>query len=83
MRIETRNKIHFNQQLETNKLSYYMRNMQVRSISSKPLTNINIYKQVYNDIKSNPGYMTKGSDGNTLDGMSIKMLEKLAMEVAT
>ncbi len=35
----------------------------------------------YNKIKSNPGNMTPGSDGSTLDGMSIRILEQLSGEL--
>ena len=31
----------------------------------------------YNNIQSKPGNMTAGSDGNTIDGMSLKRIEKL------
>lgn len=56
---------------------YCPRHIQTRSISSKPLTDIDVYKKAYVKIKSKPGNMTKGSDGETLDGMSISKLTKL------
>ena len=48
-----------------------------RYFSSQQLKDLNIYKEAYNKMKSNPGNMTKGTDGETLDGISINKLSKL------
>ena len=73
----TRNQLHYIPLLRTNVVGYYRRPALSRSISSKPLTNIEIYQQAYHIIKSNPGNMTPGVDKMTLDGMSIKRLTNL------
>jgi len=73
----TRNQLHYIPLLRTNVVGYYRRPVLSRSISSKPLTTIEIYKQAYHIIKSNPGNMTPGVDKMTLDGMSIKRLTNL------
>jgi hypothetical protein len=50
-------------------------------ISSKALTDINIFLQALNDIRGNKGAMTPGIDKETLDGMSKKKLEKLQQNI--
>lgn len=81
MTIGARTLIHPYPQLATTKLRHYLSPLQIRTITSKPLTDIALYKAAYNNIKSKPGYMTKGTDGNTLDGMSLKLLEKLVEDI--
>jgi len=49
----------------------------MRNISSLQLKNLNTYKKAYDKIKSNPGNMTKGTDGKTLDSISLKKITKL------
>jgi len=73
----TRNLLHYTPLLKTNVKGYYLTQAFYRNISSQPLSKIEIYKQAYNLMKSNPGNMTPGTDGNTLDGTSIKTLTKL------
>nr|YP_009364339.1 hypothetical protein [Ophiocordyceps sinensis]ARF03419.1 hypothetical protein [Ophiocordyceps sinensis]QDH07253.1 hypothetical protein [Ophiocordyceps sinensis] len=63
--------------LNTNVKAYYPLQVQTRGISSKALKDIETYKKAYEKMKSKPGNMTEGSDGNTLDGMSLIKLEKL------
>lgn len=63
--------------LKTKVEAYYPLHIQNRRISSKPLQDIEVYKKAYYKMKSKPGNMTPGSDGNTLDGMSLKRLEDL------
>lgn len=41
------------------------------------LYNADMFLLAYNNIQSKPGNMTAGSDGNTIDGMSLKRIEKL------
>ena len=41
------------------------------------LYNADMFLLAYNNIYSKPGNMTAGSDGNTIDGMSIDRIEKL------
>jgi hypothetical protein len=69
--------------LRANALSYYSKPVNVfsRNISSKPLHDIEVYKKAYDKIKSNPGNMSPGTDGQTLDGMSIKKLIKIRKRV--
>jgi nicotine oxidoreductase len=63
--------------MKTNVKSYYSRQTFSRNISSKALNNIELYKNAYDIIKSNPGNMTPGTDMQTLDGISIKKLISL------
>jgi hypothetical protein len=65
--------------LRTNVKSYYFHKKPTltRNISSKALNNIELYKNAYNVIKSNPGNMTPGTDKQTIDGISLKKLTKL------
>jgi hypothetical protein len=63
--------------LRTNVKSYYSKPTLTRNISSQALNNIELYKNAYDLIKSNPGNMTPGTDKQTLDGISIKKLTKL------
>lgn len=63
--------------LRTNVKSYYSKPTLTRNISSQALNNIELYKNAYDRIKSNPGNMTPGTDNQTLDGLSIKKLTKL------
>ncbi len=41
------------------------------------LYNADMFLLAYNNIQSKPGNMTAGSDGQTIDGMSLKRIEKL------
>jgi group II intron reverse transcriptase/maturase len=63
--------------LNTKVASYYPPHIQTRRISSKPLQNIEVYKKAYEKMKSKPGNMTPASDSKTLDGISLKKIEKL------
>lgn len=63
--------------LKANVKSCYSKPTLIRNISSKALQNIELYKNAYDAIKSNPGNMTPGTDKQTLDGLSIKKLIKL------
>ena len=63
--------------LKTKIEAYYPLHIHTRIISSKPLQDIEVYKKAYEKMKSKPGNMTPGSNGNTLDGMSLKRLENL------
>jgi group II intron reverse transcriptase/maturase len=63
--------------LRTNVKSYYSKPTLTRNISSQALNNLELYKNAYDLIKSKPGNMTPGADGQTLDGLSIKKLTKL------
>jgi hypothetical protein len=63
--------------LRTNVKSYYSKPTFSRNISSQALNNIELYKNAYDTVKSNPGNMTPGTDNQTLDGISIKKLTKL------
>jgi len=63
--------------LKTKVGAYYPPHIHTRRISSKPLQDIEVYKKAYDKMKSRPGNMTPGSDGHTLDGMSLTKLEKL------
>jgi len=47
----------------------------------KLLTNIELLKHAYNIIKSNPGNMTPGSDNQTIDGMSLKILSEIIRDL--
>lgn len=88
-RTGVRSLIHSTPLLKTNAFNYskmtaYPSNNFISSkrfVSSQPLTQIGIYKKAYDIIKSNPGNMTPGTDGRTLDGMSIKKLEVLMENV--
>jgi group II intron reverse transcriptase/maturase len=42
-----------------------------------------IYIAAYEKIKSSPGYMTEGSDGETIDGFSLKKIDKIIEEMKT
>jgi retron-type reverse transcriptase len=70
-------KIHPFYILRTNVKSYYSKPTLTRNISSQALNNLELYKNAYDLIKSKPGNMTPGTDGQTLDGISIKKLTKL------
>jgi len=61
--------------LKTKIEAYYPLHIHTRRISSKPLQDIEVYKKAYEKMKSKP--MDPLSDGNTLDGMSLKRLENL------
>jgi nicotine oxidoreductase len=63
--------------LRTNVKSYYSKPTLTRNISSQALNNLELYKNAYDLIKSKPGNKTPGTDGPTLDGISIKKLTKL------
>lgn len=49
----------------------------------KLISDIDILKIAYSEIKSNPGNMTKGTNNETLDGISEKYLVKLSQDLAT
>lgn len=40
-----------------------------------------LYMMAYEQVKSSPGYMTPGTDGQTLDGMSMSLIDKLIAEL--
>lgn len=63
--------------LQTNVKSYYSRPTFTRNISSKALNNLELYKNAYETLKSKPGNMTPGTDGQTIDGISERKLIKL------
>jgi len=63
--------------LKTKIEAYYPLYIHIRKISSKPLQDIEVYKKAYEKMKSKPGNMDPLSNGNTLDGMSLKRLENL------
>lgn len=42
-----------------------------------------LYVLAYEQVKSNSGYMTQGTDGQTLDGMSLDLVEDLIKELRT
>lgn len=64
------------------RLSYNYSSTELRrGVSSKPLTQIDIYKKAYDIIKSKAGNMTAGSDRLTLDEMSTVKLNKLMKSV--
>jgi len=72
--------------IETKVRSYYSiqkskRVVHIRGISSKALNDINVYKKAYGSIKSKLGNMTPGIDLETLDGMSIRIIEKLRKDI--
>ena len=73
--------IHSYPLLRTNVRNYYFKPAWSRLISSASLKDISVYKKAYNRMKSNPGYMSPGTDGETLDGMSVKRLEKLRSSI--
>lgn len=52
-----------------------------RNVSSKSLSDINTFKDALDAIRKNKGAMTPGVDKETVDGMSIKRLEKLQSEI--
>ena len=52
-------------------------------LSSSPLKDVEIYKRAYISIKSNEGSMTPGKDGETLDGISVEYLSRIAEDVKT
>lgn len=84
-RTGVRKLIHSSPLLTTNTLHYSVGSASMsnhllqcnRYVSSKPLTQIDIYKKAYLALRSNPGNMTPGTDVKTLDGMSIEKLEAL------
>lgn len=41
------------------------------------------YKKAYNSIKSSPGYMTPGVDGETIDGFKTEIYEKIIHDMKT
>jgi retron-type reverse transcriptase len=51
------------------------------TLSSEGLKDINLYKKAYLLMRQKEGNMTKGIDKETLDGMSIKKLEKIREEI--
>jgi hypothetical protein len=76
--------------IETKVRSYYSLHnskriiqLSERDISSKALNDINVYKKAYDNMKSKPGNMKKpsGVDLETLDGMSIRKIEKLRKDI--
>jgi len=50
-------------------------------VNYKDLCDIEAYKKAYEKIKSKPGNMTPGTDGDTFDGMSLTRIEKLVGKV--
>ena len=50
---------------------------QNNEVSYKQLQDIDLYKSAYLAIKSKPGNMTPGTDKETLDGISLKWVEKI------
>lgn len=60
--------------------SYPLHN-QKREISSLPLKNLDNFKIAYDKMKSNPGNMSPGYDGQTIDSMSIVKIDKLQKEI--
>lgn len=52
-------------------------------LSSSPLKDVEIYKRAYISIKNNEGSMTPGKDGETLDGISVEYLSRIAEDVKT
>lgn len=49
--------------------------------SYRQLFDINIYKSAYQTLKSNPGNMTKGTDDETLDGISLSWGEMVIKQM--
>lgn len=80
-RTRTYTLIHSFPLLKTNARGSYLKPPSSRHISSETLKDLSAYKKAYNKIKSNPGNMTPGSDDETLDGMSIKRLDKLRTSI--
>lgn len=76
-KIRAGSKVHPFSILSTNVKSYYSKPTLTRNISSQALNNLELYKNGYDIIKSKPGNMNPGSDGQTIDGTSIKELTKL------
>lgn len=72
---------HSSWKLRTSVSYCYRRPAHIRNISSIALKNLELYKKVYDEVKSRPGYMTPGVDKTTLDSMSNTKLEKLRDEV--
>jgi hypothetical protein len=62
--------------LRTNVKSYYSKPNLTRNISSQALNNLELYKNAYDLIKSKPGNLTPGADGQTIDGLSITITIK-------
>jgi hypothetical protein len=78
----TRTFVHSCFLLKANVKGYYPSQIILsRNISIKALKDINIFKETYDKIKSNPGYMSPGTDGETLDEMSNEKLFKLQKSV--
>ena len=50
-------------------------------ITSKPLSDINIFTKALNEIKSNKGTSIPRIDGQTLEGISKKKLEQLQKDI--
>jgi retron-type reverse transcriptase len=55
--------------------------MKILNIKYKNLLDIELYKEAYQRIKSNPGNMTPGVDRVTLDGVSLGWLEGTIREL--
>jgi retron-type reverse transcriptase len=49
----------------------------------KLMCNLDLMKLAYENLKSKPGQMTPGINPETLDGMSIEILEKIIVELQT
>lgn len=77
----TRGLLHSTPLLKANAKGYYLKPYNLRYISSESLKDIEVYKKAYNKIKSNSGYMTSGTDNETLDGMSMMRLNKLRISI--
>jgi nicotine oxidoreductase len=74
--------IHSNSLFKTKEVRNYLTpTLFTRGISSKPLSEIDIYKKAYDILKSNPGNMTNGTDNLTIDGTSLNTLKKLSSSV--
>lgn len=78
---ETRSPLHFPPLLKPNAKGYNLMPIQNRNISSKPLSDLELYKKAYYKIKTNTGGMTPGVDRVTLDGMSKERLTKIMEKV--
>jgi len=66
---------------KTNHIRHYSTDKSKPVTLMTELTKIDIYKKAYDLMKYNKGNMTPGVDNETLDGISIKTLEKLRSEV--
>jgi retron-type reverse transcriptase len=55
--------------------------IQKRYLTSHKLSDIQVFKNAYYKTKSEPGNMTKGTDGETIDGTSLRTLAKLQKDV--